>query len=40
VHWVTETDGKLVELSQEPGHDLWREFVVNAVSILPLDDQL
>ena len=40
VHWVTETDGKLVELDQEPGHDLWREFVVNAVSILPLDDQL
>ena len=40
VHWVTENDGKLVELDQEPGHAFWREALVNAVSILPLDDQL
>ncbi len=39
-HWITEENGAMVELDREPGHAFWREFVVNAVSILPPDDQL
>ena len=40
IEWITEQDGKLVELDQEPGASFAREFIVNAVSILPIDDQL
>jgi cardiolipin synthase C len=40
VAWITENDGKLVELDHEPGANFAREFVVNAVSILPIDNQL
>ena len=40
VHWITEQNGKLVELDREPGDTFWREFLVNAVSILPIDGQL
>jgi putative cardiolipin synthase len=40
VHWVTEEDGKRTELAQEPGAAFWRELVVGAVSILPIDGQL
>ena len=40
VHWVTEQDGKMVELDEEPGHAFMRELLVGAVSILPIDGQL
>jgi len=40
VHWITEQDGKRVELDHEPGGEFWRELLVGAVSILPIDDQL
>jgi len=40
VHWITEEDGKRVELDHEPGGAFWRELLVGAVSILPIDDQL
>jgi putative cardiolipin synthase len=40
VNWITEQDGKLVELDREPGGAFWRELLVGAVSILPIDDQL
>jgi putative cardiolipin synthase len=40
IEWITEQDGKLVELDQEPGASFAREFIVNAVSILPIDNQL
>jgi hypothetical protein len=40
VHWITEQDGKRVELDHEPGGVFWRELLVGAVSILPIDGQL
>jgi putative cardiolipin synthase len=40
IAWITEDDDKLVELDHEPGSNFAREFIVNAVSILPIDDQL
>jgi putative cardiolipin synthase len=40
VHWITEQDGKRAELDHEPGGAFWRELVVGAVSILPIDGQL
>jgi cardiolipin synthase C len=40
IEWVTQDEGKLVELDHEPGANFAREFVVNAVSILPIDNQL
>jgi putative cardiolipin synthase len=39
VHWITEEHGEHIELDQEPA-SWWREFLVGAVSILPIDDQL
>jgi len=39
VHWITEEHGERIELDQEPA-SWWREFLVGAVSILPIDDQL
>ncbi|MGE5150148.1 MAG: hypothetical protein ACM3II_08515, partial [Rhodospirillaceae bacterium] len=40
VEWVTEENGKLVTLGEEPGHAFLRELLVGAVSILPIDEQL
>jgi putative cardiolipin synthase len=40
VRWVTENDGRKVTLTAEPGGTFWREFLVGAVSILPIDNQL
>jgi putative cardiolipin synthase len=40
VRWVTEENGARAVLADEPGGSFWREFVVGAVSILPIDDQL
>jgi hypothetical protein len=37
---VTEENGARAVLADEPGGSFWREFVVGAVSILPIDDQL
>jgi putative cardiolipin synthase len=40
IAWVTETDGRMVTLTQEPGHAFLRELLVGAVSILPIDGLL
>jgi putative cardiolipin synthase len=40
VRWVTEEDGQRKVLTTEPGGSFWREFLVGAVSILPIDNQL
>ena len=40
VQWVSEEDGQRVVLDKEPGGSFWREFLVGAVSILPIDNQL
>jgi putative cardiolipin synthase len=40
VRWVTEEDGQRTVLAEEPGGSFWRELVVGAVSILPIDGQL
>jgi putative cardiolipin synthase len=40
VRWITEENGQRMILDREPGGTFWREFVVGAVSILPIDNQL
>lgn len=40
VRWITEEDGQRLILDREPGGNFWRELLVGAVSILPIDNQL
>jgi putative cardiolipin synthase len=40
MQWITQEDGKLTALTQEPGASFWRELVVGAVAMLPIDGQL
>jgi putative cardiolipin synthase len=38
--WFTEEGGKAVEYSTEPARSGWQRFKVNALSLLPVDDEL
>ena len=38
--WRTQQDGKAVELDTEPARSEWQRIKANALSLLPLDDEL
>jgi cardiolipin synthase C len=38
--WVTENEGKTVELAREPARSDWQRLKVKLMSLLPLDREL
>jgi cardiolipin synthase C len=40
VQWRTEENGTAIVYDKEPGVDLWRRFKVDALSLLPIENQL